>query len=91
MKITSVTISVPAHFPGNSIIQKPVEFDVFKEEGVFKVIPLLDEDQRRLANLPPELKFEYKEGKLVSMRGPRDGNLHVLQAIGLALERDRLL
>jgi hypothetical protein len=80
-KIASVTVSVPIHSSGNVIVQKPVELDVFKDDNVYKAIPLLNTDERRLANLPEELHFEIKDGKARSLRGDRDGNMHVINDV----------
>jgi len=90
-RISTVTITIPYHGSGNVIRQQPVQMDVYREGDLFKAIPLLDEAERRIANLPPQLEFEYHEKKLNSMRGNRDGNLHVLRSIVEALEKETVL
>jgi hypothetical protein len=90
-KIASVNISVPYKGPGNTIMQNPVLFDVYSDEDHFTAIPVLDEDEKRVANLPDELVFDYENGKPVSHRGSKDGNFHAIQDIVSELQRQKLL
>ena len=76
---------VPYHGAGNTILQKPVNFNVYTENDHFRVVPDINKDERRIANLPEELQFQIKEGKVVSAKGSRDGNQHVLEAIAKKL------
>lgn len=85
MFLTNVTITVPFKSAGNIIVQKPVEFEVYREEEIYMIKPLLTVDELRLANLPGELKFLYKDGNVESLRGAKDGNLHVMQDVYTAL------
>jgi hypothetical protein len=78
-KIANLTISIPYKRAGNIIIQEPVDFDLFKLEEHFALVPCLNDDERRIANLPEELNFKMEDGAPVSLRGIRDGNLHVIQ------------
>lgn len=50
-----VRVEVPYRLAGGVLHNKEVAFEVLWEEGIFKAIPQLDEGERRLANLPPEL------------------------------------
>lgn len=90
-KITSVNISFPYKGPGNIIRQNPVLFDVYSMEDHFKAVPLLNEDERRIANLPQELLFSFNEGKLVSHRGSFDGNFHAIEEIVHQLQKQNLI
>ena len=90
-KIASVHISIPYKGPGNVIRQNPVQFEVYSEEDRYKAIPVLDEDERRVANLPEELLFAFENGKPVSERGSMDGNFHAIQDIVQELQRQKLL
>jgi hypothetical protein len=90
-KIASINIPVPLRGPGNTIKQSDVVFDVFSEANSFKAVPILNEDQRRIANLPHELLFSYEHGKPVSGRGTRDGNFHAIQDLVLELQKQKLL
>jgi hypothetical protein len=90
-KIASVHIAVPLRGPGNIIRQNPVSFDVFSEDNHYKAVPLLNEDERRVANLPQELLFNYEKGRPVSQRGAWDGNFHAIQDIFDELQRQNLL
>lgn len=81
MKIITLTVNVPHHSAGNAIRQVPVEFDIYHGQEAFRAVPLLKEDELRLANLPHELLFAQKEGRLVSLHGPRDGNFHVIESL----------
>lgn len=78
-KITTVTIPVPHKRAGNVISQQEVAFDAYDDGEHFTLVPCLDEDGRRVANLPEWLHFKFENGKPVSLRGPKDGNLHVIQ------------
>ena len=78
-KIANLTIDVPHRRAGNIIIQEPIEFELYRLDGHFSLIPCLNVDERRIANLPDELNFKMEDGEPVSLRGIRDGNLHVIQ------------
>jgi len=90
-KLASVNISLPYKGPGNIIMQKPVAFEVYSEEGHFKAVPLLNEDERRIANLPQELRFSYEGGKPFSHRGAIDGNFHAIEDIVGELQKRKLI
>ena len=80
-KIASFTIEVPYRTAGNMIMNKDIDFDVFKDGTQYKAAPLCDLEERRVASLPPELTFEFKNGKPESTRGIRDGNIEVIRRI----------
>lgn len=90
-KIASVHISVPYKGPGNIIRQKEVSFDVYSKEKGYKAVPLLNEDERRIANLPHELLFNYENGRPVSERGRFDGNFHAIEDIIRELQKQHLV
>lgn len=90
-KIASVDISVPYKGPGNIIKQNRVSFDVFSDTHHYKAIPLLNEEERRIANLPPELQFNLEDGKPVSKRGSIDGNFHAIEDIVRELQKQKLV
>jgi hypothetical protein len=90
-KIASVNISVPYRGPGNTIRQNPVLFDVYSMDGHYTAVPLLNEDERRIANLPHELVFMYKNGRPASQRGSFDGNFHAIQDIVRELQKQNLI
>jgi hypothetical protein len=90
-KITRVNVSVPYKGPGNIIRQKPVSFQVFSEDGHFKAVPLLNEDERRIANLPQELLFNYENGRPVSRRGSFDGNFRAIENIVQELKKQNVV
>jgi hypothetical protein len=90
-KIASINISVPYKGPGNIIMQNPVLFDVYSEDGHYKAVPALNEAERRLANLPHELNFHCENGKAVSKRGSFDGNFHAIEDIVRELQRQKLI
>jgi hypothetical protein len=78
-KIANITLSIPYKRAGNVICQEPVNFDVFKAEDHYALVPCLPVDEQRVANLPDELRFIMQDGKPVSLRGKKDGNFHVIQ------------
>jgi hypothetical protein len=90
-KIASVNISLPYKGPGNVIMQHAVAFEVYSDNDEYKAIPVLDDAQRRVANLPEELLFTCAEGKPVSQRGMRDGNFHAIQDIVNELQKKNLI
>ncbi|MDQ3844426.1 MAG: hypothetical protein M3342_10490 [Bacteroidota bacterium] len=85
-KIASVTINVPFRSAGNIIKNRTMEFEVWKENAYYKAIPLCSYQDRVLANLPPELVFEYRDGNASSTRGIKDGNIQVIRDIALQLK-----
>jgi len=90
-KIASINISVPYKGPGNIIRENPVSFEVYSEENYFKAVPLLNEEGRRIANLPQELLFNYENGRPVSLRGNFDGNFHAIEDIARELQKQKLI
>ncbi|MBD0367786.1 MAG: hypothetical protein ICV53_17005 [Flavisolibacter sp.] len=90
-KLTTLEVQVPYRGAGNIITNKPVSFDILQENSTYKAVPLLDTDERRVANLPPELSFYYTDGKASSTRGIKDGNLHVILDIAEALKAKHML
>ena len=87
-KITSLIIEVPYKGAGNVITQRKVSFDVYRVDDNYKLIPFLNEDELRIANLPKELNFTIEDGKPVSLRGKMDGNYHVItDAVNLIREQ----
>jgi hypothetical protein len=80
-KIASFTIEVPYRTAGNMIMNKDIDFDVFKDGSQYKAAALCGLDERRVASLPPELIFEFKNGKPESIRGNNEGNVEVIRRI----------
>lgn len=90
--IANLTISVPYKRAGNVIIQEPVDFTLYRNDGHYTLVPCLSEDEARIANLPQELQFKMEDGEPVSLRGIRDGNLHVIQdAVDLLRKNKQML
>lgn len=90
VKIANVVVSVPYKGAGNVIRQNEVSFDVYKAEDAYRAVPLLAEDERRAANLPPELNFSIVNGKPESSR-KIDGNFHVIEDITARLQQTSVL
>ena len=87
-KITNLSVQVPYKSAGNTIIQKPVSFDIYQEAGDYKAIPCLSEDEKRIANLPDELIFHIENGQPVSARGSKDDNFHVIRDLVQMLQKE---
>lgn len=88
-KITNLRVLVPYKSSGGVVRQREVEFDLYKDEDHYSLRPLLSANELEIANLPQELNFEMVEGKPVSLRGKRDGNLHVIQDAVALLEKQQ--
>lgn len=86
----TVQVEVPYRGPGNTVVNKPVVFDVSRAGDHYTAKPLLDPAERLVAGLPSELPFQYKDGTATSSRGLKDGNLHVIQSIGEALKARKI-
>jgi hypothetical protein len=80
-KIATLVVPVPYKGAGNIIRQNPVSFDVYREGHHYRAVPLLNLEERRTANLPPELLFTHDGGKAQSQRGTMEGNMHIIEAI----------
>lgn len=89
-KIADIAVKVPYHSSGNVVREKEVAFHIYCPDGSYVAIPQMDEQERRLANLPPELAFTFHQGKYASKRGLHDGNLHVIQLIVSALKEKKV-
>jgi hypothetical protein len=55
-----------------------VDFDLYKGESHYSLIPQLTNDERRIANLPESLDFNLVDGRPISLR-KNDGNFHVIE------------
>lgn len=80
-KIANFKIEVPYRSAGNIIKNKNIDFDVYKDGSQYKAAPLCDMEERRMASLPPELSFEFKNGRAESSRGSKEGNIEVINRI----------
>lgn len=78
-KFSTLTLDVPCKRAGNVITQRPVCFDVYRDNETYILMPQLDGPELAVANLPVELRFVMENGKPVSLRGKKDGNLHVIE------------
>lgn len=90
-KLTTLTVAVPYKRAGNVIHQKDVSFDLFQEDDKYSLVPLLSPYELEVANLPSSLDFVMQDGKPVSLRGKRDGNLHVIQDAARQLTEQNIL
>jgi hypothetical protein len=90
-KLTEVQVDVPYKGAGNVIRQREVFFEVFHQGFQYDLVPILNEAERRIANLPESLKFHMVDGKPISSRGQKDGNYHVIQAAVHKLYEQQLL
>lgn len=90
-KIANLHIEVPHRAAGNIIKNKMIEFDVYQDATQYKAVPLCKEEERILANLPPELWFYYEGNQIRSDRGPHEGNTHVMNSIVEALKQQQLV
>lgn len=77
-KLTRLEVDVPYKGPGNVINQRTVAFDLYQRGDHYSLVPCLEANERRIANLPEELNFTIEQGKPRSLRGDSDGNFHVI-------------
>ncbi len=85
-QISTVTIEVPMRSAGNVVKNEPVKFEVFKDNALFKAVPLCNDEQKRLATLKDEILFSFRPDKAVAVGGVNDGNQHVVERIGASLK-----
>ena len=90
-KLTEVQVNVPYKSAGNIILQKEVGFEVYKDSELYSLKPLLSQAERTIANLPESLNFTFENGKAVSTKGIKDGNLHVIQDVVKHLRAQHLM
>ncbi len=84
-----VMVKVSFRSAGNAISNKDVAFEVWKNGLSYKAVADLDIDQRRLASIPPEFDFEINDGKIITAKGNKDGNLQVIKDIIEALKDEQ--
>ncbi|MFL5786424.1 MAG: hypothetical protein ACJ748_00095 [Flavisolibacter sp.] len=88
-KVGTVNVHVSYRSTGNIIRHKEVSMQVTKDnENVYKAIPELSLEERRLADVPDELRFEIKNGKGYSLRGLKEGNVDLINDIVRQLKED---
>jgi ABC-type dipeptide/oligopeptide/nickel transport system ATPase component len=63
-KIAEFCINIKYRQPGNVVEYLPVEFEVFIDHGYYRAMPLLNSETELLTNLPKELTFEIRGGKI---------------------------
>jgi hypothetical protein len=63
-KIVNLQIKVKYKKPGNVIEYIPVEFEVFRKGEHLEAVPLINANSRLLTNLPNEILFQVKNGKI---------------------------
>ena len=90
VKLASLTLDIPYKRAGNVISQHQVLFDIYKDAANFRAVPQLNEDERRMANLPETLVFFFENGKVKSPR-KIDGNFHVIEALVARLHKTSVL
>jgi hypothetical protein len=64
-KIAECEVKVKYRRPGNVVEYLPVKFEVFREGECYKAVPLQDTSIRILTNLPRQIFFHLKNGKVV--------------------------
>ena len=64
-KIAQIPVEVKYRRPGNVIEYTSVEFEVFRDREFYKAVPLDDSKVRRITDLPNELLFQIKNGKVI--------------------------
>jgi hypothetical protein len=63
-KVAELPICVQCEKPENRSEKVSVEFEVFHEGESFKVVPLTTKEMKKMANLPDEFSFQYKDGRI---------------------------
>lgn len=68
-KLTTLVMDVPHKRSGGVIHQRPMRIDRYKLEDRYSLRPCLLGYERRVANLPEELRFVVENKKPVTLRG----------------------
>lgn len=89
--IGKINIAVGFRASGGVIHNRPLDFDIFRQDGHYAAIPTCSEDDRRLANLPSVLEFNINAHGVESMRGIKDGNLTLIEDIAATLEKNGMI
>lgn len=72
-KIAEFVVNIKYRRPGNVVEYLPVEFEVFIDQGYYRAIPLQSSESKLLTNLPKEMTFEIKDGKICNCnKGPEE-------------------
>ena len=80
-KLMSISIPVAFHRAGNEILNKMVSFQINQDGHAFIATPLINMEQRRLANLPEKMVFDCYGTTIISSRGSGERNMDVLKDI----------
>ena len=75
-----ITIPVAFRSSGNVILNKMISFQIYQDGDAFIAAPLINTEERRLADLPLEMAFERHAGIFTSM-GTAERNTEVLKTI----------
>lgn len=67
-KIAEFCINIQYRQPGNVVEHVPVEFEVFMDGENYRAVPLQNFETSVLTNLPNELIFEIKDGKICNCK-----------------------
>ena len=63
-KIANIDVDVKYRRPGNVVAYFSIIFEVYKNGNKFYAIPLANEENKRLTNLPAELSFRIQNGTI---------------------------
>jgi hypothetical protein len=80
-KLMVLSIPVGYHSAGNTILNKMIPFQIYRDGYAFIAAPLISPQERRLADLPQEMSFEYTNTIIASSRGKAERKMDVLKDI----------
>lgn len=89
-QLPNIAIEVPIRSAGNIVLNKPVEFEIYRSDLMYKAIPICEATEKRLAELKEEIRFYFRQDKAVSVNGIMDGNQHIVERLGAALKEKNL-
>lgn len=89
-EIASITVLVPYH-RGNETTHQITPFKLYRQQQLFKAIPLISAEERKLTGLSAELSFRLAENKVISEGDTNEANLGAINRIASELMILRIL
>ena len=88
-ELTSITVLV-SYLNGTEIANQIVPFKVFKENRLYRAIPLINNEERKLTELPEEIYFEFNNHTIIPGKAITDKGLEVLENIVQELKMQKI-
>lgn len=86
-----ITVPVTHYKPNNVVVEKDVDFKIYRQDKQFKAIPLMSKEDRLMTGLPEELVFAYFSHCITTANDMEEESLNAIKQIIQEMEARELL